>query len=74
MMNATTFRCKCGHDQEILFEVDGYKVLDVRTEDGELKCEVCGEALDRDEVYTAVSIDHAGDMTDAASDYEPADR
>lgn len=76
-MNATSFRCKakdCGFDNEIFFEIDGYKVLEVWTEDGELNCEVCGESLDRDEVYTAVSIDHAGDLTDAASDYEPADR
>lgn len=73
-MNATSFRCKCGHDQEIQFEVDGHKVLDVRTEDGELKCEVCGAELDRSAVFTSVSIDHAGDLTDAASDYEPADR
>lgn len=65
----TSFRCGCGHDTEVYYEVDGYRVLELWTEDGELKCEVCGADLDRDAVYTKLSIDHAGDMTEAAMDY-----
>lgn len=66
-MTATSFRCKCGHDQEVEYETDGPEVLDVWSVDGELKCEVCEAELDRDAVYTAVSIDHA------SQDIEPAD-
>lgn len=43
----TSFRCgKCGHDSEVHFEADGYRVLEVWTGDGELKCEVCGAERD----------------------------
>lgn len=67
----TSYRCTCGHDVKLEVETDGPEVLDVSTGDGELKCEVCGADLDRDEVYAKVSIDLAGDLVDAA---DPADR
>lgn len=76
-MTETSYRCpSCGFDNEIFFEADGAEILELWTDEDTdaLRCRGCLVPLDRDEVYVQVSIDHAGDMTDAATDYEPADR
>lgn len=52
----------CDFENAVLYELDGYKVLEVwlDNDDDGLKCVGCRRELDADALYEAASMDAAG--------------
>lgn len=63
MSDETFYTCpRCDFENKVLYERDGYKVMEVwlDNDDSSLECVGCRKELDADALYVAVSMDAVG--------------